>query len=136
MQAVIEIENLQQDWKPPFAKKRETTSLTVSEGDTIDSLRDGSPLFTIHTIQGDKILLQYNRMYTLKGYEHPTERKLWLTMHDSKKFSSLWDENGITKTVTLRGVKAGAGETIPTPLETQAAANANNEETEIYRPGQ
>lgn len=135
MQAVIEIENLQQDWKPPFAKKRETKSVTVSSGEAFETMKDGSPLFQIHAIQGDKVLLQYNRMYTLKGYEHPTERKLWLNMHMPVKFSSLWEDNGTTKTITLRSVKAGDGETMPAAEATQATQNAQNEDTEIYRPG-
>lgn len=135
MQAIIEIESLQQDWKPPFAKKRETKSITAEEGDTFETLRDGTPLFTLHTVHGNRILLQYNRMYTLKGYEHPTERKLWLALHEPKKFSSLWDENGITLTITLRDVKVGEGESIPAPLESQAEENKNNQDTEIYRPG-
>lgn len=136
MHAVVEVESLAQDWKPPFAKKRETKSFTVNEGEAIELLKDGSPLFTIKAIQGDRILLAYNRMYTLKGYEHPTERQLWLGMHEAKKFSSLWDENGITKTVTLREVRMASGETVPEPAQTQATENAANEDTEIYRPSQ
>ncbi len=136
MHAVVEVESLAQDWKPPFAKKRETKSFTVNEGEAIELLKDGSPLFTIKAIQGDRILLAYNRMYTLKGYEHPTERQLWLGMHEAKKFSSLWDENGITKTVTLRGVKMGDGEVMSSPAQTEASQNASNADTEIYRPDQ
>jgi hypothetical protein len=134
MQAVIEIENLQQDWKPPFAKKRETKSVTVNQGESFETLKDGTPLFTIHSIQGDKVLLQYSRMYTLKGYEHPTERKMWVTMHSPVKFSSLWEDNGTTKTVTLRSVKAEGEETMPAAETTQTTQNAQNEDSEIYRP--
>jgi len=135
MQAVIEVESLSQDWKPPFSKKRETKSITVNAGESFETLRDGSPLFTIHAVQGDKVLLQYNRMYTLKGYEHPTERKMWINMHAPVKFSSLWEDNGMTKTITLRSVKVGDGETIQEVPQTEAAQNARNEDTEIYRPG-
>lgn len=148
MHAVVEVESLMQDWKPPFAKKRETKSFTVAEGETIDLLKDGTPLFTIKAIQGDRILIGYSRMYTLKGYEHPTERQLWLGVHDSKKFSSLWEDNGVTKTVTLRGVKMAGGEDVPAPVvesesesvqETRSSkgmASSSNSDTEIYRPGQ
>jgi hypothetical protein len=134
MQAVIEVEELHQDWKPPFAKKRETKSVTVEEGESFDALRDGTPLFTIQTIQGNKVLLLYNRMYSLKGYEHPTERKLWLTMHEPKKFSSLWEDNGVTKTITLRSVQGA-----PMPGSEMASSGlASNPDitadTEIYRP--
>lgn len=137
MQAVIEVESLMQDWKPPFAKKRETKSVMVSEGEPVELLKDGSALFTIKSIQGDRILLQYSRMYTLKGYEHPTERQLWLGMHDSKKFSSLWDENGITKTVTLREVRSAGGAPVPASeahAEEKGSASLSNSDTEIYRP--
>ncbi|MEK6970854.1 MAG: hypothetical protein AABW68_04165 [archaeon] len=134
MQAVIEIESLSQDWKPPFAKKRETKSIVVDEGANFEELKDGSPLFTLHSVQGDKILLQYSRMYTLKGYEHPTERKMWINMHSPVKFSSLWEDNGVTKTVTLRSIKVGDGETTPPVESSQTTQNAQNEDTEIYRP--
>ncbi|MBM3282027.1 MAG: hypothetical protein FJY86_01645 [Candidatus Diapherotrites archaeon] len=141
MHAIVEVESLSQDWKPPFAKKRETKSFTVSEGEVIELLKDGSPLFTIKSIQGDRILLGYSRMYTLKGYEHPTERQLWLAMHEAKKFSSLWEDNGITKTVTLRSVKMSDGE-VPVAPSTQVSdsdkgmASRSNADTEIYRPSQ
>lgn len=133
MQAMIEVESMQQDWKPPFAKKRETKSFTLGEGESFETVRDGSPLFTIQTIHGDKVLIQYNRLYTLKGYEHPTERKLWLNVHTPLKFSSLWDENGITKTLTLRSVKYNEGEHAPAPQESTGLQS--NEDTEITRPG-
>ncbi len=136
MHAVVEVESLMQDWKPPFAKKRDTKSFTVNEGETLEMLKDGTPLFTIKAIHGDRILLGYSRMYTLKGYEHPTERQLWLGMHDSKKFSSLWEDNGITKTITLREVRMASGETVPEPAQTQATDNASNPDSEIYRPNQ
>ena len=135
MQAVIEIENLQQDWKPPFAKRRETKSVTVTAGETFEMLKDGTPLFTIHAIQGDKVLLQYSRMYTLKGYEHPTERKMWVNMHTPVKFSSLWEDNGTTKTLTLRSVKYNEGEMVEATPQAQATENSQNPDTEIYRPG-
>lgn len=148
MHAVVEIESLMQDWKPPFAKKRDTKSFTVNEGETLEMLKDGTPLFTIKSIQDDRILLGYSRMYTLKGYEHPTERQLWLGVHDSKKFSSLWGDNGVTKTVTLREVKtAGDENTSPPPVEEsppepvseprssgRGMSSSSNADSEIYRP--
>ena len=136
MHAVVEVESLMQDWKPPFAKKRDTKSFTVNEGETLEQLKDGTPLFTIKAIQGDRILLGYSRMYTLKGYEHPTVRQLWLGLHESKKFSSLWEDNGVTKTVVLRDVKMASGESIPAPAQTQATDNASNPDSEIYLPNQ
>lgn len=155
MHAVLEIESLAQDWKPPFAKRRETRSVSVSEGEIVETLKDGSALFTIKSIQGDRILLAYSRLYTLKGYEHPTERQLWLGMHEAKKFSSLWEDNGITKTVTLRDVKMGdnslvqqeeallsnppeSNEFAPVVSNTgeKGFASMSNSDTEIYRPNQ
>lgn len=127
---------MSQDWRPPFAKKRETQSFTVKEGETFEQVKDGAPLFAIQAIQGDKVLLEYNRMYTLKGYEHPTERCIWLNSHTPIKFSSLWEDNGITKTVTLRSVKYAEGETPPAPVEASANGNESTEDTEIYRPNQ
>ena len=138
MQAVIEVESLQQDWKPPFSKKTETKSFTVKEGEVLERLKDGNPLFTVESIQGDKVLLQYSRLYSLKGYEHPTERKLWLSLHSPVKFSSLWADNGTTKKVTLRGLKMVDGEATQTPQTNpdpeKGMASLSNADTEIYRP--
>ncbi len=106
MQAVFEIQEISQDWKPPFKKNRSTKTLSVTEGDSFEPLRDGNHLFTLKGIHGNRVLLAYNRLYTLKGYEHPTERQIWLEMNEGKAFSSLWDENGITKTIYLRDLKA------------------------------
>ncbi len=129
MEAIIEVEELRQDWKPPFAKKRETKSFTLKEGETFETLRDGAPLFTLQSIQGDKVLVQYSRHYSLKGFEHPTERKIWLNIHDPKKFSSLWEDNGVTKTVTLRQVNGVHSDPAQSPENRDVTEN-----TEIYRP--
>lgn len=115
MQAVFEIQELSQDWKPPFKKNRSTKTVSVSEGDSFEPIRDGNHLFTLKGIHGSRALIAYNRLYTLKGYEHPTERQIWLELNEGKAFSSLWEENGITKTIYLRDVKAlGANEAVET----------------------
>ncbi|MFH0970202.1 MAG: hypothetical protein V1776_01950 [Candidatus Diapherotrites archaeon] len=110
MQAVIEIESLSQDWKPPFQKRKESKSVTINEGETFETLKNGSPLFALHSIQGGRALLEYNRAFSLKGYEHPTERVIWLDMHSPVKFSSLWEDNGTTKTITLRSIKGSSSD--------------------------
>ncbi|MDP2667016.1 MAG: hypothetical protein Q8P05_05960 [Candidatus Diapherotrites archaeon] len=125
MQAVIEVEELRQDWKPPFAKKRELRSHSVKEGDQFEVLKNGSYLFTVDAIQESKVQIAYNRLYTLKGYAHPSERKVWLDIHSPTPFASLWEDNGITKTVTLREVRSG--ETIKTPQPTSPSSDGNPE---------
>jgi tricorn protease-like protein len=123
MQAVFEIQEMSQDWKPPFKKNRSTRTVTVAEGDSFEPLRQGDHLFTLKGIHGSRVLLAYNRLYTLKGYEHPTERQIWLEMNEGKAFSSLWDENGITKTIYLRDLHALGGnesaESAPSSSEVQ-----------------
>ncbi len=115
MQAVFEIQDLSQEWKPPFKKNRSTKTVSVSEGDSFEPIRDGNHLFTLKGVHGTRVLIAYNRLYTLKGYEHPTERQIWLEMNEGKAFSSLWEENGITKTIYLRDLKAlGANEVVET----------------------
>ena len=106
MHAVFEIQEMSQDWKPPFKKNRTNKTVTVAEGDSFEPIRDGNHLFTLKCVHGTRVLLGYNRLYTLKGYEHPTERQIWLEMNEGKAFSSLWDENGVTKTIYLRDLKA------------------------------
>lgn len=120
MQAIFEIQEMSQDWKPPFKKNRSSKTLTVAEGDSFETVRDGNPLFTLKSVHGNRVLLGYSRLYTLKGYEHPTERQIWLELNEGKAFSSLWDENGITKTIYLRDLKAlGSSEAAATQAEVQ-----------------
>ena len=106
MKAIIEVKALSQDWKPPFKKNVKTEEITVQENMEFDALREKGHLFKVHRISGDKILVEYNRAYTLKGYEQPQNRAVWIGLNESKSFSALWDENGVTKTLTVKSINA------------------------------
>jgi hypothetical protein len=105
MEAIIEVETLRQDWKPPFEKKRDIQSFAVKEGMEFEQLKNGRNLFRVEQVLTNKILLGYDSVYALKGYEQSAQRKVWLTPHAGQNFSSLWEDNGVTKRVTLREVK-------------------------------
>lgn len=104
MEAVIEVETLKQEWKPPFSKRRDSQSFTLNEGSEFESLKNGKNLFKVEQILQDRVLVSYASVYAPKGYGHSMERKVWLSPHSGLNFSSLWDDNGVTKKVTLREV--------------------------------
>ena len=106
MKAVIEVKETNQDWKPPFKKNTKAEEITVQENGEFDALREKGFLFKVHRIQGDKVLVEYNRSYTIKGYEQPQNRSVWIGINESKSFSALWDDNGLTKTLTVKAINA------------------------------
>ncbi|MBI4043922.1 MAG: hypothetical protein HY393_03915 [Candidatus Diapherotrites archaeon] len=106
MKAVIEIKETSQDWRPPFKKNTKAEEITVQENTEFDPLKDKGHLFKVHRIAGDKVLVEYNRAYTVKGYEQPQNRSVWIGLNESKSFSALWNDNGTTKTLTVKAINA------------------------------
>ncbi|MFA4906950.1 MAG: hypothetical protein WC602_01635 [archaeon] len=106
MKAIIEVKNIAQDWKPPFQKKIDVKEFTVDETKEFDEDSVHEFVFRLCRINGDKCQIEYNRGYTLKGYEQPGDRKIWLESGESKEISQLWNSNGITKKVTLKQLVA------------------------------
>ena len=112
MPALFEVEMLLQNWGPPFEKKRETSEFRVNETASFDLVSDRQPekLFKLVKFTEDRALVEYNRLYTLKGYEQPFNRQIWIENGKSAQFSYLWGEHGITKKVFYKGVCAGQSE--------------------------
>ena len=101
--ALIEIKEILQSWSDPTIPKKVTTKeVSVSEAEHFDSTEKGEPLFRLVKLGEDKALVEYNRAYTLKGYEQPMSRTIWLESHKPVEFSSLWNSNGVTKRLTLK----------------------------------
>lgn len=107
MQAVFELKQIEQSWSSPSTPKKITVKEIVAELDqTFDQTEKGEPMFRLAKFGTDKVLIEYNRAYTLKGYEQPMSRTTWLEPHKSVEFSSLWNSNGVTKRLTLKNLGA------------------------------
>ncbi len=110
MPALFEVELLLQHWGPPFEKKKETNEFRVDEATSFDSVSERQPekLFKLIRYTPERALVEYNRSYTLKGYEQPFNRQIWIENGKSAQFSYLWGEHGITKKVFYKGICAEA----------------------------
>jgi hypothetical protein len=117
---VFEIETLYQHWGPPFEKKKESKEFRAEEGQGFDIVNEKQPekLFTLIRLSPDKAIVEYNRLYTRKGYEQPHDRQVVLEIGKSCSFSFLWGEHGISKTLIYKGL--GASEKIKEAAENKA----------------
>ena len=103
MQAVFLVKNIQQDWNPPFKTNIQQRELSVNEGDNFEE-HDGNPVFRLVKIKGSQALLEYALHFSLKGYEHPGNKQIWINSGEEKSFSYLWGKDGTTKAVKLRNI--------------------------------
>ncbi|MFH1544882.1 MAG: hypothetical protein ABIE23_02205 [archaeon] len=101
MKAFFKVKELQQDWRPPFEKRIEERELEVKEGQEFEADGDGKKVFKLLRAGNGRTLIEYSREYTPKGYCQPQNREFWLDRNESKSFSALWNNNGVTKTITL-----------------------------------
>jgi triphosphoribosyl-dephospho-CoA synthetase len=109
LEVVFEIKEVFQHWAPPFEKRTEEKSFTVKENENFDQMQqaEGQPIFRLVSAHQDKALVEYNRLYTLKGYSQPANRQVWINLGDSIEFSYLWGNHGITKKLTYKGLNGG-----------------------------
>lgn len=119
MKAVLEVKTTNQSWAPPFSKRSETAELSVEEGESFDRIDDERGfVFTIIKIEPDRVLVEYNRAYTPKGYNQPANRRMWIEKHAFTEFSFLWGNNGTTKALKMKG--AGEASTSLQPSQSQS----------------
>lgn len=106
MKAVFEIKEVRQSWHNPLEPKKISTKEAIArEFENFEITERGEPLFRLLRIQANQALVEYNRAYTLKSYEQPSSRSLWIAVRESAEFSSLWNSNGITKKLTLKSIE-------------------------------
>lgn len=114
MPALFEVETLYQHWGPPFEKKKESCEFRTAETASFDVVSEKQPekLFKLLKYGPDRALVEYNRLYTLKGYEQPQNRQIWIENGQSASFSYLWGEHGVTKKVAYKGICAEEKKTV------------------------
>ena len=119
MQAVFEVRTIEADWKPPFQKKIDNKEYSVKEGETFDRIvgnGNSDDVFRLVRVAPDKVLVEYSRFFTQKGYENPQSRQMWVDRDNEQILSYLWGEKGITKKIKLvRVVYTGKPETASNP---------------------
>lgn len=105
MKALFEVKSIVQLWKPPFSKTIVSKEYVVGEKDSFDTFeRIKEPSFKLLKIGGDRVLIEFNNQYTLKGYENPALKQKWLTKQDELVVTFLWGEDGITKKLKFLGL--------------------------------
>ncbi|MBI4053638.1 MAG: hypothetical protein HY394_06405 [Candidatus Diapherotrites archaeon] len=140
MKAIFELRNVQSRWSPPFDKKVDENEVEVEQGKAFGELLpgvDGSPsVFTLVKLDDSKALVEFSNLLTLKGHEHPGNRRVWITKNEGTSFTYLWGSNGITKTLRLKGVQPGFEQPEPAEAESEQASDqpAAEDDSEIMRP--
>ena len=105
MKAFFELKEVSQSWsKPSEPRKITAKEIEAEEGEAFDTTEKNEPMFRLLRANGDKVLVEYNRAYTLKGYEQPLSRTTWIETRQTVEFSSLWNSNGLTKKLTLKKI--------------------------------
>lgn len=106
MKAVFEIKEIINDWAPPFSKKVATKEYSVEESATFEPIEPtkATPVFTVVEIKNERVLVQYNHLFSLKGYEQPQSKQVWLEQNEQRSFAFLWGNRGVTKVLTLKDI--------------------------------
>lgn len=110
MQALFEIKEISQPWKPPFEKTITVKEVRVGANEGFDSVPHlQGPVFKLLQVSGDRALVEYHRDFTPKGYEQPQARQFWFKIGEMREFSHLWGDNGTTKKLTFKGIQGTGG---------------------------
>ena len=106
MKAVFEVKHIEADWQPPFRKLIQTMECVVDENEQFEPMgkeNERGHVFKLIKCDGNKALVEFSHVYTLKGHVHPRNRQIWVG-HEPISFTYLWGKNGITKSVRLREI--------------------------------
>jgi hypothetical protein len=122
MKAVLEVKTSTQTWAPPFTKRSESTELSVEAGESFDKIDDERGfVFTIVKVEPDRVLVEYNRAYTPKGYSQPANRRMWIEKNNFTEFSFLWGNHGTTKALKMKGIESESTAVQPAQSESLTA---------------
>lgn len=141
MAFIFEVKEIAQRWAPPFQKKIEEKKFSVQESEGFDSTTDTpEPVFKLIQSGNGKVLVEYRRDFTPKGYEQPAARQFWFGRDETREFSFLWGDHGVTKKLTYKGVggentsTTDAQKPVPTSDEDAMAQAFIREETPAEKP--
>ncbi len=117
---IFEIKSIVQHWGPPFGKEVSSKDVEVSEGNSFDNHPKAGSIFKLITCKNDKALVEFSEKFTLKGHEHPRNRRVWIDKSEPVSFTYLWGNNGMTKSLTLKQIGGEDPVEIKTPEEVEA----------------
>ena len=102
--AIFEVKSIVQHWGPPFGKEVSSKDVAVSEGNSFDNHPKAGSIFKLIKCKDDKALVEFSEKFTLKGHEHPRNRRVWIDKEAPVSFTYLWGNNGMTKSLTLKQI--------------------------------
>ncbi len=109
MKARFEITETLQAWGPPFDKKTQLKTFIAGENEHFDEHgKNKQPVFAVLKITGDRALVEYHREFTLKGYQQPQNKQLWMEKNQAFELSHLWGDHGLTKKIEFKGMDIGS----------------------------
>ena len=92
-------------WEPPFNTTVENQEIRISEGENFDRMhRPKEHVFKLIKCDGNKALVEFNHLFTLKGHLHPSNRQIWVGQLEDVNFTYLWGNDGITKSLRLKEI--------------------------------
>ena len=99
------------DWSPPFNKRVVTDEFEVVPGEEFSKMDfNGESVFRLVKLDHGKALIEYSHLFTLKGYENPRDKKVWIDVGHSKSFAFLWGNKGTTKRLLLKSIEGSSDE--------------------------
>lgn len=110
MKAIFEVKTVQSQWKPPFKKDITEKQYKASEGESFDHITangNDEDIFQLIRVNGDRAMVRHSRVFTLKNpaaAQVEKDRCMWLTLEKGESLTYLWGEQGMTKTITYKGV--------------------------------
>ena len=105
------VKSIQQQWKPPFNKNIEENEFSVKEGEGFDRIignGNDEMVFKALKLNGDSASVEYSKLFTLKT-GNPGNYQIELKKDDPVSMTYLWGEDGVTKTITYKGIVAEEG---------------------------
>ncbi len=103
--AVFALKEIVYGWSPPFGKETKEDTVTIEEGQAFGSMPGmKEPVFKLVKCDGEKVLVEHHGLFTLKGHEHPANRRVWITKEQETGFTYQWGVDGITKSLMLKEI--------------------------------
>lgn len=111
MKAIFEVEELVHDWSPPFDKRVTTEEFGIEVGEQFSRMNsNGEFVFKLIKLERNRALIEYNPLFTLKQYENPRNKRIWIGVGKDKSFTFLWGNKGATKRLFLRRIEGNKNE--------------------------
>ena len=105
------VRSVQAQWKPPFKKEIKEDEFVVKEGESFDQIvgnGNDTHVYKALKLTGDAALVEYSKLFTLKT-GNPGNYQLQLRKDEPVAMTYLWGEDGVTKTITYKGISAEEG---------------------------